>query len=111
MRELETWEMLKEITEKPYKKFKRVMDGLEVSINDNRYLKREGGHPYINIDHTWVEVELIPVEFVEAFEAWSLEDKDILCDYRGEYVQVYKGGEVQGSITLEQTIYGSWYIL
>lgn len=62
---MQTWEMIKELTENPDKKFKRFGDGLVVWGDGLGYLRWESGHDYINIDHEWEEVKE-PVDFMTA---------------------------------------------
>lgn len=65
---MKTWEMIKELTENPEKKFIRKGDPLEISVDGLNYLRWESGHDYINLEHEWKEVKK-PVSFMEVVRA------------------------------------------
>lgn len=113
MKKLKTWEMIKELSENfnsEHFKYVRELDGLEIEVDNRGYLLWEGGHQYLNINHLWRKVST-PVDFLEAYEVWYRNRKNILCVTKeGERIY-YRDGDTKKSIKLEHTIYGKWYIL
>lgn len=67
---MKTWEMIKELTENPDKKFIRKGDPLEMSVDGLKYLRWESGHDYINLKHEWEEIKE-PVDFMTAVASGS----------------------------------------
>ena len=65
---MKTWEMIKELTENPGQKFKRVGGELEISVDIDDNLNWKSGYSPLNIYEEWEEVKQ-PVSFMEAVES------------------------------------------
>ena len=64
---MKTWEMIKELTENPEKKFKRKTDGLEIRNICGRF-NWEPGYTFLGVNDEWEEVKE-PVDFMEAVKS------------------------------------------
>ncbi len=63
MRTLKTWEMIRELSKNPKKKFKRKTDGLEIRNMCGRF-NWEPGYTFLGVNDEWEEVQK-PVNFME----------------------------------------------
>lgn len=63
MKAIKTWEMIKELSENPKKKFKRKTDGLEIRNMCGRF-NWEPGYTFLGVNDEWEEVKE-PVDFME----------------------------------------------
>ena len=113
---MKTWQMIKELTENPGKKFKRVGDQLEVSVDiDDSLLWKSGCSPF-NINHVWEEVKE-PISFMEVVKSGKgftvrheliqrksdFENLD-LCDFTLELADIFYPEQIQ-EILLEGKFY------
>lgn len=121
---MKTWEMIKEITENPDWKFKRISDGLIIKaeqyfLNTKYELIWESGHEKIALEDDWEKVKL-PVPFIDAIEEYS-EGNSIYCIIDNEkyiYIPPKTGNksfisifESDGTpITTDEILRGKWYV-
>ena len=110
---MKTWEMIKELTENPEKKFKRVGDELEVSLDSDNSLLWKSGHAPFNINHVWKEVKE-PVDFMTAFKAWYDDKKTIIVEteFKGEVIMasIFEGCNEYAEFGAGLIAEGKWYI-
>lgn len=125
---MKTWEMIKELTENPNKKFKNKKDGYKVQMINGLLV-----YPFYNSEHElqssdwflvadnalemeWKEVKE-PVTWQEAIEAW-IDGKTIYCLLNGEKF-IYERSplrkslydtEWKSSISAAELMNGDWYI-
>lgn len=86
---MKTWEMIKELTENPDKKFRRVGEDRELYVGvynnfvawEGDYALETGGEPFeIYTDLEWEEVKQ-PVDFMTAFQAFrKMKTIFVKCD-------------------------------
>lgn len=112
-----TWEMIKELSENPDKKFKSK-DGIIVyNLGCGIYFDNDEGKRIeyaINIYDKWKEVKE-PVTWQEAIQAW-VEGKTIYCilqDNQDSYKYIYSGTGFRNNkicISRKEIVEGNWYI-
>lgn len=112
---METWEMIKELTEKPEKEFKRVSDGL-VMRNLHNSFYWDSGHKFFSPFDKWEEVKE-PISFMEVVKSGKgftvrheliqrksdFENLD-LCDFILELADIFYPEQIQ-EILLEGKFY------
>ena len=64
---MKTWEMIKELSENPKKKFKRKTDGLEIRNMGGRF-NWAAGYTFLGVNDEWEEVKE-PVSPMEAIKS------------------------------------------
>lgn len=121
---MKTWEMIKELTENPKKKFKSL-DGYEASVTEQGLLSLFNDVK-VDIDESilildkgnfkaddWTEVKQ-PVSLLEALQAWA-DGKTITCKTVGKKF-IYTGDcgslkdEDGASVIPDEILNGVWYI-
>ncbi|TGE35916.1 hypothetical protein E4K67_22635 [Desulfosporosinus fructosivorans] len=104
---MKTWEMIKELTENPKLKFKRLCDSRIFYCGNSGYLYREPGmSEVIGIDEDW---ELISQEVTwqEAIQAW-VDGKTVRCKKDREII--YFGSWPDFIADKTNFTDGKWYI-
>ncbi len=110
---MKTWEMIKELSENPKKKFKRKTDGLEIRSMCGRF-NWEPGYTFLGVNDEWEEVRQ-PVDFMTAME--EIKD-EISVEYDGVVVEFKKIDEMLYFLGKHYTdtfirsliLNGKWYI-
>ena len=64
---MKTWEMIKELSKNPKKKFKRKTDGLEIRNMCGRF-NWEPGYTFLGVNDEWEEIKE-PVDFMTAIKS------------------------------------------
>ncbi len=120
---MKTWEMIKELTENPEKKFRikngeretyvtmRKGDGCNVIIWQGEY---QSGQKFAVTDgkEEWEEVKQ-PVPWQEAIEAWA-NGHTVEChlnNYEIKYKGDYLAGQNLNVMRKSEILTGTWYIL
>ena len=110
---MKTWEMLKELTENPNKRFRLP------SWEDGRYITATNTGLIVNeilelanVSRLKVDWEILPQEVTwqEALEAWA-KGREIKCVLEGESIR-YSNNQISTSyMGSGQILKGKWYIL
>lgn len=103
---METIEMLKEVKKDANKEFRRIDDGLIMSIGINGVLNWESGYMNISLYDEWEEVKK-PVDFMTAFKAHR-DGQAIRVENDGEGKMYYPTS--RGVFYAEDIENGKWYI-
>lgn len=113
---MKTWEMIKELTENPEKKFKNKTNKVIAVLPDADLYFPDEDYNYLSIDDEWEEVKQ-PVSWQEALEAWA-NGAAVKCEINdgSGFTLFYKGNlypEDGDEIALcsEEILKGTWYIL
>ncbi|NLY46833.1 MAG: hypothetical protein GX053_12730 [Tissierella sp.] len=115
---MKIWEMIKELTENPDKKFtnNRANKGSYVALDEDKTLcwfgEGQRGQSFLaNFlrDDEWEEVKE-PVDFMTAFRAWREENKTIICKIDKDSTVAYEGNRTNFSFHAECIASGKWYI-
>lgn len=122
MKEYTTWEMIKEITENPNKKFGPIhlKDKDDVAeMHDGCLIWGWSMEPvelsYTVLNYTWTEIKE-PVSFMDAVKAFDEERKDIYCIHNNTKAfykrKPYKGLKDQcgNPVASYEILEGEWYI-
>lgn len=110
--------MIKELTENPDKKFRRVGEDRELYVGvynnfvvwEGDYALETGGEPFeIYTDLEWEEVKQ-PVDFMTAFKAFRSKNKNIYCIREGIRANYYEDSENTYFFHEDDIDNGKWYI-
>ena len=117
---MKTWEMLKELTENPKKRFRRKDWQVTYIYNDNGHIcdsnNKQFSLYFAKDDDVWEEI-ITEVSWQEAVEA-LISGQNVKCIVDGfEYIYESYGRNTVfiatngDSIGIEEIVYGEWYIL
>ena len=104
--EMNTWQMIRELTENPKKAFMRNYDELVVKVDKTGALTWEKGHEHLCVDDEWTENKQ-PITWQEAIEAWA-NGKNVKCEINERVFRFQGNGERW--ISKRSIIEGEWYI-
>jgi hypothetical protein len=119
---MKTWEVLKNLDAGATKRYRRLGDGLEISLGGQlgMYYRWESGHTHLSPLDKWEEIPQ-EVAWQEAIEAWA-NGKIIKCTARG-YDNIYQQydvvddcydsfllDEVGNPLDAYEILEGKWYI-
>ena len=110
---MNTWQMIKELTENPNKEFVRKTDGLHIKTNEDGELIWDNGYQFMRTDHEWEELKQ-SVDFMTAIQS----EKPMSVAFSGTKIKketlanmLYRLQENYSDRAIKQIIvYGNWYI-
>lgn len=107
---MKTWEMIKELTENPKKKFELIGDGSIVSLKLG-FIVWESNlqSPKMNTFDEWEEVKQ-PVSFMEAMKAFEEGKKIHAIVDNNTFYFINKNCGFLSGVNVKEVLKGEWYI-